>query len=193
MDFLEPLKRLWTRPASPEDLSSSTRALLARLAAVDWFANVGMPMDVGPDIQPLSGWSEAIEVCSSQLSEDARLEAQNELTMKLHARHLQAYQAWNSKVLRLKPIVVKLVAAKVAAPSTRAGVPDGIERAFGDSVRWDLLGLCMSYEYEHLVPVSKYYKLVEEQYLAGRFPCGWVGQVPDDMAGAFELGKLAVL
>jgi len=73
MDYLESLKKLWTPSANPEELNSSTRALLARLEAVDWFANAGMPMDVGPGVWPLSGWPEAVELCSSQVSEDAGL------------------------------------------------------------------------------------------------------------------------
>lgn len=58
--FFEPLKRLWTRPASPEELSASISALLAQLEAVDWFSNAGMPMDAGPGVQPLSGRADAI-------------------------------------------------------------------------------------------------------------------------------------
>lgn len=193
VDFLEPLKRLWARPANPEELSISTRALLAQLETVDWFSNAGMPMDAGPDVQPVSGWTEAIEVCSSQRSEDARLEAQNELTVQLHTGHREAYQAWNSKVQALKPYVVKLIQTKFATPAARARIPSGAEQILVVPVRWELLGLCMSHEYEDLVPISKYYELVEQLYLASRFPCGWVGEVPDNMAEAFEIGKLAVL
>jgi hypothetical protein len=43
------------------------------------------------------------------------------------------------------------------------------------------------------VPRTKYYALLEHWYLAGRFPCGWIGEVPDDMKDAFETGRLAVL
>ena len=58
---------------------------------------------------------------------------------------------------------------------------------------WDLLAMCMVREYEDLVPRTRYYELQEQWYLAGRFPCGWIGEVPDEMEGAFEVGKLAVL
>ncbi len=53
--------------------------------------------------------------------------------------------------------------------------------------------MCMVREYEDLVPRTRYYELQEQWYLAGRFPCGWIGEVPDEMEGAFEVGKLAVL
>jgi hypothetical protein len=34
--------------------------------------------------------------------------------------------------------------------------------------------------------------LTKQLYLGGRFPCGWIGEVPDDFGGAFQMGKLAV-
>jgi hypothetical protein len=44
-----------------------------------------------------------------------------------------------------------------------------------------------------VAPLSRYYQLLEYWYLAGHFPCGWIGEVPDDMKGAFQMGKLVVL
>jgi len=46
---------------------------------------------------------------------------------------------------------------------------------------------------ERVAPLSRYYQLLEYWYLAGHFPCGWIGEVPDDMKGAFQMGKLVVL
>lgn len=50
----------------------------------------------------------------------------------------------------------------------------------------------MAREYEDFVK-TKYHQLQEVLYLDGRWPCGWTGEVPDDMENAFAMGKLAVL
>lgn len=59
-------------------------------------------------------------------------------------------------------------------------------------VRWDLLALSMRHEYGEVVGASPYYDELEAWYLAGHFPCGWLGVVPDYMENAFMFGKLAV-
>ncbi len=174
-------------------MKPNTSELLLRLETADWFCNTGKPIELTGEVVQIDTWQEALEVCAAQESDDARLEAQNELTVQLSARHSAVYKLWNNKVAELKPLVVKLMDKKLAVPAVRARVPSAAGKVFLDALRWELLGACMAHEYEDAVSVTKYRELFERWFLAGHFPCGWVGEVPDDMEGAFAMGKLAVL
>ena len=113
--------------------------------------------------------------------------------MELATHHREVYQTWNDKVKEIKPLTEKLTQAKLAQPEVNAVIPSHARQAIFYAIRGELLLLCMAHEYESLVPLSHYCQLVEHWYLAGHFPCGWIGEVPEDMEGAFEVGKLAVL
>jgi hypothetical protein len=96
-----------------------------------------------------------MDVCFSQPSEDARLEAQNELSVQLDARRREAYQTWSPKVKEIRPLISTLVCAKLAAPEVRARIPGGVEEELYSVISWDLVGLCMAHEYQDFVGVSK--------------------------------------
>ncbi|SEL68022.1 hypothetical protein SAMN05216359_113137 [Roseateles sp. YR242] len=174
-------------------MKSNTNELLLRLENADWFCNAGQPLEPSPDVVRVSTWAEALEVCATQASDDARLEAQNELTVQLSARHSAVFKLWNTKVAEFKPLVGKLMDKKLAMPAVQARVPNEAGKTFLGALRWELLGMCMVHEYEDVVSITKYCELFEYWFLVGHFPCGWIGEVPDDMEGAFAMGKLAVL
>jgi len=171
-------------------MKPNTRELLQRLEAADWFYNCGHPLDSSLDAVHINTWKEALAVWTTQASDDARIESQNELTVTL-SKH-QGLSGWNLTVQELKPLVVGLTERKLAAPAVLGRVPVEGRETVLKALRWDLLGLCLAREYEDLV-VTEYHQLLEQLYLAGRWPCGWIGEVPDDMEGAFAMGKLAVL
>lgn len=175
-------------------MKSATNELLQRLEQTAWFLSAGKPVQAyAEEVQFLPGWPQAVEIYTSQTSEDASLEARNALTVQLSTHYHQADQGWNAKVDEIKPVVERLIRSKLAAPEVATQIPSEARKALTDAILWDLLALCMAYEYQDLVPISRYYELVEHWYLVGHFPCGWIGEVPDEMAGAFQMGKLAVL
>lgn len=174
-------------------MNSKTNELLLRLEMTDWFNKAGQPLEASPDVVRVSTWVEALEVCAAQASDDARLEAQNELTVQLAALHGGIYRLWNDKVAELKPMVSKLMDKKLSQPAVRVRIPNAAGKNFLDALRWELLGVCMAHEYEDVVSITKYRELFKYWFLAGHFPCGWIGEVPDDMERAFAMGKLAVL
>lgn len=171
-------------------MNSNTSELLVWLEKADWFCNCEKPLEANPDVAPVRTWREALDVWANQVSDDARIESQNELTVNLSKR--QSMSGWNSTVQELKPLVAGLLERKWASPALLTRVPSDAREVVFKALRWDFLGLCMAREYEDLVP-TKYHELQERFYLAGRWPCGWIGEVPDDMEGAFAMGKLAVL
>ena len=173
-----------------DDMNASTRAFLVNLERTDWFCNAGSPLDESTGMQPVDGWPEALAICAG--ASEAYLEFQNELTMHLHFNHRAAYQQWNVKVCEIKPLVIRLVQSKLATPSIGARIPNGAGKILVDTLEWDMLALCIAREYEECIR-TRYYDLLERSYLTGRFPCGWIGDVTDNMEGAFVKGKMAVL
>ena len=173
-------------------MNSKTTELLLRLERTDWFCNAGNPLEVSPDVVQVKTWVAALEICASEPSKTASLEADNELTVYLSSHHGAAYSRWNILVEQIKPSVTKLVEMKLGSPAVRARLPNDARNGFIDRLKWDLVSIAMACEYDEYIR-TKYYELLEHWYLAGRFPCGWIGQVPEDFVGAFGVGKLAVL
>lgn len=169
-----------------------TNQLLLTLSSADWFCNTSNLFAEENDVTRVGNWDEALDVSKSQASEDARLEAQNELSVHLFLHDKNALTSWNPKIKELRPLVIQMIDKKLAEPKIMARLPINAGEKFVDSLRRDLLGLCLSYEYKDAIK-SRYYELLEHWLILGRFPCGWIGQVPDNMKDAFTIGKMAVL
>lgn len=173
-------------------MNPRTQELLLRLEQTDWFRDCAQPQAPSDEaVMPVRSWTEALAICTSPTSEDARLEARNEMAGFL-TRHAPEWPQWHSRTRRIQPLVNQLIDRKLAEPEVRARVPQAADPAIRDAVCRDLLALCMAREYGDVVR-TRYVELVEQAWLEGRFPCGWVGRVPDDMRDAFESGRLAVL
>lgn len=173
-------------------MTPETKALLLKFEHMVWFCSAGSSFHSGVNVLRVEDWPSAIEICCSEISSDARLEANNELTVELAISHKQAYRSWNVKVAELKPQIERLVERKLAASPMRSNIADDVVRSVVGSLRWDLLALCMASEYNDLFS-TKYYEALKLWYLAGHFPCGWIGEVPEDMEDAFSVDKLAVI
>lgn len=171
-------------------MKPKTRELLVRLELADWFANCERPFEANPDVVRVGTWKEALAIWTTQASDDARIESQNELTVNLAKR--QRLSGWNSTVQELKPVIVTLLESKLVDSAVLTRLPNDGRDVVLKALHWDFLGLCMAREYEDCV-ATKYHQLQEYLYLSGRWPCGWIGAVPDDMEGAFAMGKMAVL
>jgi hypothetical protein len=168
------------------------RELLDDFIDLDWFCNIKNQLPLDVDIVPVVDWGEAMSICTAQNSYDAQLEGQNELTVQLFLHRDKVMKDWNSLVGEFEPIVSGLVEAKMRTYALKARVPLGAAMDISRKLKRDLVLLCMAREHEFIIK-TKYFGLLEHWYLAGRFPCGWIGEVPDDMENAFEVGKLAVL
>jgi hypothetical protein len=168
------------------------RELLDDFNRLDWFCNIRKPLLLDSNIVQVVDWDEAMSLCAAQSSYDARLEGQNELTVQIFLHRDKVTKHWNSLVGEFRSAISRLVSAKMRADAFKARVPAGATEELSEKLKKDLVLLCMAREHEFIVK-TKYFGLLEHWYLAGRFPCGWVGDVPDDMEDAFALGKLAVL
>jgi len=152
-------------------MHGTTKATLAELEAANWFINVGKNDSQRALI--LSNWNDAIQSCSSPQWEETRLEAANRLREKLAKLDINRFRKWNELVKELKPFVETLVDRKSKNVVDQYALP----KAFIDTIRWDILHLCMECEYADIVPPS-FYIGQSYWYANGHFPCGWDGELP---------------
>jgi hypothetical protein len=151
----------------------------ARLRAIEWFANCGMPVTLylTMPFHQLSCWDEAIECCTSVEWKNSQLEAQNQLTLWLHLHDREHYQDWNESVREhkkktldplIEQVIDPLLAKSVSEPATV--IP---------SVQWDVLGALMENSYLSSGHAAFFFPELLTVYEAGHFPCGWRGCWPE--------------
>jgi hypothetical protein len=149
-----------------------TVATLGQLEKADWFHAVGI-RDTGSAII-LSSWAEAIESCCSLEWENLCLEAANQYRERIVERSKERFRQWNQVVDGVKPATEALVMRKLERVVHENTLPKGFE----DTVKWDVLHLCMECEYDDVYPAG-FYASQAFWYVKGHFPCGWQGNFPD--------------
>ena len=152
-------------------MHARTRATLDELERASWFSSVGRPVS-GPFVMVRS-WPEAVASCASPEWQDLLLEASNRYTESLAARDRARFDRWNDVVADVKPSADALVERKIRAVVTQHALP----KVFEDSVRWDVLHVCMEAEYADLAPPG-FFASQAYWYVQGHFPCGWEGEFP---------------
>lgn len=153
-------------PAHPR-----TMATLDRLYQSEWFANVAVRDTEVADV--LSSWREAIESCSSAAWQGQILEAANQLCERLLERSPERFAKWNDLVNEIRPVTRALVEEKTAKVVAEHRLP----KVFVDTVRWDMIHVCMEAEYADVFPPA-YFASQAYWYTKGHFPCGWRGEFP---------------
>ncbi|HMP58613.1 MAG TPA: hypothetical protein PKD86_04605 [Gemmatales bacterium] len=153
-------------------MTRETRRLLKALADMEWFSNVGQPID-DLTVATVKTWREAARACGRKLSQVAAIECQNLLTERLHKDFIKAYCNWNELVVPLNRIVKPMVRKHVRRIAKQYKMPENFEF----SVYWDISGACMELEYGKFIPPN-YFAERAKWYLAGHFPCGWEGGLP---------------
>jgi hypothetical protein len=151
-----------------------TLAVLEELQKAHWFSRVGVP-DTSLAIV-LSSWQEAIACCSSIEWENLQLEASGDNHVAVMRRSKEREAKWNDIVNELKKTTIPLVRNKIEPVVRQHGLP----KVFGDSVEWDILGVCLESEYADL-GLPGFYKNLAAWYVKGHFPCGWEGAFPQGM------------
>jgi hypothetical protein len=153
-------------------MHARTRATLEELGRASWFSAVGEPVS-GPFVV-LRSWAEAAASCASDTWQELLLEASNRYCETIAARSRTRWNEWNRIVDEVKPFAEELVERKI-----RATVEDnGLPKVFEDTVRWDILHVCMEAEYADVSPPG-YFASQAYWYVQGHFPCGWVGPFPE--------------
>lgn len=160
--------------------SEKTEALLAELAAVEFYRAAGTDADVPSGMTRVAGWKEALAKKRVQAFENVKLEARGDLTARLSNEHPARFARWNELTREIRARVI----AEFEPRCTEFAAKHKLSDELWASTRWDILGACMECEYADLVPATFYGTLVKV-YLAGHFPCGWSG-------GLYPAGQLEI-
>lgn len=158
--------------------------ITARMEAIEWFSHCGEPFDLPLDMDVLriSSWKQAIKCYHAPKWEDTTLEARNMLTGYLHKHHNARYQQWNKITEAGREFLEAEIEPKLVAFQEQ----HNLDKAFLDTVRWDLLGAIMEDAYRDCDLPTLFFHDLLKVYEAGHFPCGWEG-------GPWPLGRLIVL
>ncbi len=158
-------------------LSFGDTDLASRVRAIRWFACCGQPfdLDLTMNTERVADWPTAIASCKDPVWENVELDAQNQLTLWLHAHARTEYQKWNEIVLAHKAVVLNpLIERDIATFQSR----HGLEIALVHCVQWDILGALMENSYLRTGHKAFFFLELLQMYEAGHFPCGWAGDWP---------------
>ena len=168
-----------TNPAQGfvSNLSFSETDLASRVRAIQWFARCGQPFDLDLTMtsERVADWPTAIASCKDPAWENVELEAQNQLTLWLHANDRKAYRKWNDVVLGHKTAVLNPVIEQRISPFQ---AKHGLDIVLVHSVQWDILGALMENSYLGSGHKAFFFLELLMVYESGHFPCGWVGEWP---------------
>lgn len=153
-------------------LHPRTVATLDRLRGVEWFHAVGKERK-GPFVN-VHSWAEAVQWCGSDDWRDLQLEAANRYCEQLVKRSRERFRTWNDVAHKVREVVIPFVKEKTEAVIRANDLP----KAFQDSVRWDMIHLCMEAEFADVYPPG-FFASQAYWYVEGHFPCGWDGEFPD--------------
>jgi hypothetical protein len=158
--------------------------LAPRLRAIQWFAHCGQPFDFDLTMttERVIDWPTAIAFCKDPAWENVELEAQNQLTLWLHAHDGTAYHKWNDIVLDHKASVLNPLIEQRIIPFQ---MMHGLDIALVHSVQWDILGALMENSYLSSGHKAFFFLELFSVYEAGHFPCGWVGEWPNGSLRVF--------
>lgn len=158
--------------------------MASRLAAIDWFAHCGeaMTADLSMETERILDWPSAIAASKEPAWEDAKIEAQNQLTLWLHLHDRANYRKWNEITRAHKgSLVDPLMEEKIRAFQT----DHQLDIKFAHSVRWDILAALMENSYLSSGHRSFFYSELFLVYETGHFPCGWIGEWPQGKLRVF--------
>jgi hypothetical protein len=153
-------------------LHERTLATLDKLRGVEWFSAVGK--EVKGSFVNVHSWAEAVEWCGSDDWRDLQLEAANRYCEQLAKRSLERFRRWNVVALEVREVVIPFVENKTGAVIHANSLP----KTFENSVRWDMIHLCMEAEFADVYPPG-FFASQAYWYAEGHFPCGWEGKFPD--------------
>lgn len=147
-------------------MRSVTVEFLHSLENIPWFDAVGRAVEVEGAVGAKS-WAEAISHCTSDAWNDLRLQARNQMTMKIWETSQARWREWNELNREIGPLILDLVSRKSQSVMAENGVRD----EFLGSVVHDVALAVMECEYGDLVSPGLP-QVILGFYRLGHFPCG---------------------
>ena len=172
-------KRVY-EPQSNEFVSKHQFAktdIAVRLKAIDWFANCGKPakLDLTMPFVQVASWEEAVASCQEVESENAAIEAQNQLSGWLHIHAHREFQEWNDRVDKHNRVMGPLFDTHWKPFFESRNLP--VELLHG-TTRWEIRGALAEDSYRNTGHRCFFFHELLLVYEAGHFPCGWIGEWP---------------
>ncbi|MBI1323215.1 hypothetical protein GC170_08510 [bacterium] len=154
-----------------------------RLKSIDWFAQCGRGLtdELGFSVEPAPSLSEALIHIRSDRWQDARTEAQGDLTAYLSKHHINLYGGhWNRLARESRQRILTEIMPAVTEALAKCTV-----EPISDIVLLDLNRIALRASYRKRCPkVPSFFDRLSAIYAAGRLPCGWTGNLeswPDGM------------
>ena len=149
-----------------------------KLETIDWFANVGEPFSPEGEFQipftVVDSWESMTRICKRPESDNAFLEARNAITVHLHHRCRDDYQAWNQVTKAAKASLSSSILPSIVAYQHE----NNLDIEILECARWQLLAFLMEDAYRYCKPPQFFHKLLKV-YQMGHFPGGWNGDWPE--------------
>lgn len=152
-------------------MNPGTVQKLRELKNYPWFSRAGT--STGRDLDFGLSWDEAIAEASRVEWSNVQLEGKNQLTRNLSHNHRQRFRQWNRIVEEVKAAQEQIFSGIIIPLAREKALP----KSFENTVRWDLLCICMEVEFADIVPPC-FYNRLDHCYETGHFPCGWEGDYP---------------
>jgi hypothetical protein len=177
-------------------MKPETKSKLEGVLGYPFFQSVGKTLPAS--VTAVNGWSAAAKMCRSHKWETCQLMARNALQGKIEARYPEdtvnhsfwhRFQEWNPIVTELRPLVHSFIDGLLP----QFPLQDKALKNVKDAISWDIMFICLEYEYRDIVKSFFFVPVVEPWYAAGHFPCGWDGdEFPDSWDGIIRGGQLMV-
>ena len=154
-------------------MSPQLKFALQRLEEANWFTHVGEPTTIKDAVQ-VKSCKQAEEYFTSEDWQDTTLEAANRLSaacMRLHPKW--SAKRWDELVTKIKDFTEPLIEGKI----TRLMREQDFTQVLEDWVKWDILAYCKEQEFSGEL-ASGFFSRLGDIYIAGHYPCGWIGKYP---------------
>lgn len=161
------------------DLRPPTQATLQDMAKIPWFSRVGCRHPEVSTARVVGNWYEAVTLLEGEW-EELCLDAANGYCEQLMKVAKPRFQTWNETVELIKRETEPMIDALVARRADLQALPKVVH----DTIRWDMLHLCIEAEYSDCLPPG-FYASNSYWYSVGHLPCGWEG-------GRFPDGRIII-
>lgn len=156
-----------------------SKQIFDRIDRINWFMNCGVPLvmeNKGQSIVRVHSWEQAKNWYLDSSWECTVLEARNALTEFLNNKYPDKYLEWNNIVKNAKVYIESSLSTKLQNYREQFN----LDSYFIDCVKWDVLHAIIELVYIDCERLPKFFLELLIVYENGNFPCGWVGNYPNN-------------
>lgn len=160
------------------EIQRQTAVFLDSLGRTEFFHAVGQPLP--GKVERVNSWFGAHRLSRSNAWTDAQNEVANDLRARVRAVDKTLYNTWNDHVNVIKPQIEAIIRRQMTSFWLKRLV---LGRMIS-GVEWDLLIAATERQFSGVCPLGVG-SLIGDYYLAGHYPCGWLGEYPEGQLVVF--------